>query len=103
MAGQRSGSLSPTSSSGAGQRDLKKRAKLLSDLATRFRRPRLPRPEPKRSKPPSLVVETGEVYQFPTMADKAFNPYLPRLEQGGCKVDGFRPDGWGALLIVAVG
>ncbi len=88
---------------GAEQRDLKKRAKLLSDLAKRFRRPRLPRPEPKRSKPPSLVVETGEVYRFPTMADKAFNPYLPSWEQGGFKGDGFRPDGWGALLIVAVG
>lgn len=88
---------------GAEPNDLKSRGKLLSDLAKRFRSPRPPRPQPKRSKPPPLVVEAGEVYRFPTMADKAFNPYLPSWEQGGFKGDGFKPDGWGALLIVAAG
>ena len=78
--------------------DLKKRAKILSSLAERFRSPGPPRQQPKDSKPPPLVVETGDVYRFPTMADKAFNPYLPSWEQSG-----FRPDGWGALLIVAQG
>jgi len=88
---------------GAEPNDLKRRGKLLSELAKRFRSPRSPRPQPKRSKPPPLVVETGEVYRFPTMEDKAFNPYLPSWEKGGFKGDGFKPDGWGALLIVAVG
>jgi hypothetical protein len=88
---------------GAEPGDLKKRAKLLNDLAKRFRSPGPPRPEPTRSRLPALVVETGEVYRFPTMADKAFNPYLPSWEQGGFKGDGFRPDGWGALLIIAAG
>jgi hypothetical protein len=88
---------------GAEPRDLKKRAKLLSELAQRFRRPRPLRSEPKRSTPPSLVVQPGEVYRFPTMADQALNPYLSSWEQGGFKGDGFRPDGWGALLIVGVG
>src|SRR6267143_1588001 len=83
---------------GADAGDVKKRAKLLSDLAKRFRSPGPVRPEPKHSKPPPLIVETGEVYRFPTMADKAFNPYLPSWEQGD-----FKPDGWGALLIVAAG
>ena len=88
---------------GAQPGDLKKRAKLLSGLAKRFRSPRPPRPEPKRSKPPPLVVDPGQVYRFPTMADKAFNPYLPSWEQGGFNGTGFKPDGWGALLILAAG
>ena len=88
---------------GAEPGDLKKRAKLLSGLAERFRSPRPPRQEPKRSKPPPLVVAPGEVYRFPTMADQAFNPYLPSWEQGGFNGTGFKPDGWGALLIVATG
>ena len=88
---------------GAQPGDLTKRAKLLTGLAERFQSPRPPRPEPKRSTPPPLVVEPGQVYRFPTMADKAFNPYLPSWEHGGFKGTGFKPDGWGALLIVAAG
>lgn len=83
---------------GADPSDLKKRAKVLSSLAERIRTPRAPRPRPKPSRPPPLVVEVGEVYRFPTMDDKAFNPWLPNWERGG-----FKPDGWGALLVVAQG
>ncbi len=82
----------------AGEKDLKKRAKLLETLAPRFREPRPARPRPSGKRLPPMVVAAGEVYRFPTMQDKAFNPYLSSWERFG-----FKPDGWGAMLIFACG
>lgn len=83
---------------GAGASDLKKRATIISALAARFRNPRPASSRPQGARPPSPVVEAGEVYRFPTMDDKAFNPWLPDWERGR-----FKPNGWGALLVIARG
>jgi len=82
----------------ADEKDLKQRAKLLETLAPRFRQPRPARPRPSGQRLPPMVVAAGEVYRFPTMQDKAFNPYLSSWEKYG-----FKPDGWGAMLIFACG
>lgn len=83
---------------GAGASDLKKRARILHTLAERFLKPRPVVPRPNAAKLPPSVVEAGEVYRFPTMGDKAFNPWLPDWDRGR-----FKPDGWGALLVFAHG
>lgn len=85
-------------SRGAHARDLKQRAKMLSVLAQRLRSPRPVRPRPTAKKPPPFVVEVGELYSFPTMNGEGFNPWFRDWEQAR-----FKPDGWGALLVVARG
>ncbi len=82
----------------AGPTDLRRRAKILTALATRFRSPRPARPRPKGARLPPVVVEVGDVYRFPTMRGEGFNAFYPTWERAG-----FKPDGWGALLIVAHG
>lgn len=76
--------------------DLKKRARILFALGQRLRAPRRPRSRPKAARLPPSVVETGDVYSFPTMSGKGFNAFFPTWERAR-----FKPDGWGALLIVA--
>jgi hypothetical protein len=83
---------------GAGPGDLRKRAKILTELAERLRSPRPPRPRPKGTKPPPFVVEVGEVYRFPTSRGQSINPWYPSV-----KTPEFKPDGWGALLVVSRG
>ena len=83
---------------GATARDLKQRSKMLTALAQRLRAPRAARPRPKATKPPAFCVEAGEVFSFPTMRGKGFNPWHRDWEEAG-----FKPDGWGAMLVVACG
>jgi hypothetical protein len=83
---------------GLDRRGLAKRTEVLQELAVRLRSPRTVRPRPKKGKPPAFFVDAGEVYAFPTMKGKAVNAWFDSWEQAG-----FQPDGWGALLILAVG
>ena len=83
---------------GARATDLKQRAKMLEALAQRLRAPRRIRPRPTAKRPPPFVVEVGEVYAFPTMKGEGFNPWFRDWEQAH-----FKPDEWGALLVVARG
>ena len=78
--------------------DLRKRSKILTELAARLRSPRPPRPRPTTKTPPPFVVEVGEVYAFPTMQRKSFDPTSSSWEKAG-----FVPDGWGAMIVVARG
>lgn len=48
--------------------------------------------------PPSSVVAVGEIYSYPTMNGKGMNAWFSDWNQAG-----FRPDGWGALIILASG
>lgn len=82
---------------GADDKFLSKRAAVLDELATRLRSPRPLKPVKKAGKAPELVLETGEVYAFPTMAGRAWHPY--RLPNAGP----FEADGWGALVVLATG
>lgn len=76
---------------------LRKRAKVLDELAARLRAPRPVKPAKKPGKPPAMVLETGEVHVFPTMKRVALHPYwLPRDPP-------FAPDGWGALVVLDTG
>lgn len=82
---------------GADARFLTERQKVLQQLSQRLRQPRPPRKLRQGSKPPPLVLETGQIFAFPTMSGKAWRPY--RLESEGV----FAPDGWGALVVLATG
>ena len=78
--------------------DLRKRSKMLDELAGRLRSPRPLRPRPTTRNPPPYVVEVGEVYSFPTMQRASFNAWFSNWEQ-----EGFVPDGWGAMIVLARG
>jgi hypothetical protein len=78
--------------------DLRKRGKTLDALAERLRSPRPMRPRPTGTRPSPFVVDVGQLYRFPTMDYEAFNPWFPTWEAAD-----FKPDGWGALLVIALG
>jgi hypothetical protein len=77
---------------------LKKRAKILGELAERLKSPRPTKPRPKAGTPPPFVVEPGAVYSFPTMRGQPFNAWFKNWEEAR-----FTPDGWGAMVVLAVG
>jgi hypothetical protein len=81
-----------------GADDIRKRSKVLEELGARFRSPRPPRPRPTGKKPPPMVVDLGQAFSFPTMNNRAMNPYHRNRAEAG-----FEPDGWGAMLILGVG
>jgi hypothetical protein len=85
-----------------GEKDLRKRAKLLQDLKARLLSPRPVRERPQRASKPSMVVEPGDVFTYPTMGGVPMNPWSgrdPIKPHGGA----FVPDGWGALIVLATG
>lgn len=82
---------------GADDSFLRARAKVLDELAARLRAPRPAKPRRGAGKPPPLVLATGEIYSFRTMAGRAWHPY--RLDSAGP----FVPDGWGALIVLDTG
>jgi hypothetical protein len=81
-----------------GPADIRKRSKVLEELGARFRSPRPTRRPPTRKNPPPMVVEVGQAFSFPTMKNRAMNPYHRNRAQAG-----FEPDGWGAMLILGIG
>ena len=83
---------------GASPSDLKKRQQVLATLESRLRSPRVPRPRPKRTRPPVLAVSVGQVYSFPTMGGRCHNAWFSSWEK-----DRFVPDGWGALIVLGAG
>jgi hypothetical protein len=83
---------------GMSHSDLKKRSKVLEQLSARFRSPRPPRRRPTPKNPPPMIVEIGQAFSFPTMKNKAMNPWSRNRAQTG-----FEPDGWGAMLILGTG
>jgi hypothetical protein len=90
-------SLAVCKANGADEKFLKARQKGLLELAARLRQPRPVKAPSKAGKLPPLVLETGQIYAFPTQAHRAWHPY--RLDSAGP----FVPDGWGALVVLATG
>ncbi len=82
---------------GADEKILKNRTLVLKALAERLRSPRAFRLRFSPPQPPDLVLQTGEIYAFPTMDGRAWSPY--RLESEGS----FMPNGWGAMVVLATG
>lgn len=82
---------------GADEKLMEARRKVLDDLAGRLRQPRPAKARPTSGRLPPLVLETGQVFAFPTMEGGAWHPY--RLPSKGP----FVPDGWGALVVLAIG
>ena len=64
---------------------------------------RIANPKPAGSRrvpksPPKCAVATGEVYSFPTMDGSGLNAWFASWEEAG-----FRPNGWGSLIILETG
>ena len=81
-------------SRGASPTDLRKRDAVVAALIGRISHPRPERPRPQAKSPPPFVVEVGQVYSFPIMGRKAWNPWA---KEG--TTPWFVPDGWGAMLV----
>lgn len=89
--------LAHAQGSGADANYLAKRGAVLDELAARLRAPRPLKPVKKAGNAPAMVLQTGEVYAFPTMEGRAWTPYrLPGAAP-------FAPDGWGALVVLDTG
>ena len=82
---------------GADEKFLDKRARVLNELAARLKSPRPLRERKTSAKLPDMVVQTGEVYAFPTMQGMGWNPYR-HLAEGS-----FKPDGWSAMVVLDTG
>ncbi|HEU4777814.1 MAG TPA: hypothetical protein VFS95_13400 [Telluria sp.] len=89
--------LAHARANGADDTYLNKRAAVLAELGARIRAPRPLKPVKKAGKPPELVLQTGQVYAFPTMDGRAWTPYRP------ANAAPFAPDGWGALVVLDTG
>lgn len=81
---------------GLKEKELEKRREILADLAERLHAPRSAKALPTSPKQPKKIFEVGEVYAFPTMAGWARKVW-------GADNGDFKPDGWGALLVVDCG
>lgn len=81
---------------GADDKFLEKRSKVLAELAARLVSPR-PLRVPASGKMPDMVVQTGDIYAFPTMSGFGWNPYRNAVEGS------FVADGWGAMVVLDTG
>jgi hypothetical protein len=87
---------------------LKQRAAMLADLRRRLEAP-LPagKTRPVLKKPPSLLMELGDVFVYPTCRGKNINPYFKSKELEKMWINGasvpWTQDGWSALVIVDLG
>lgn len=93
--------LAMMESLGMDERDLKKRAAVLSDLRTRLTTPpEYPVKERKvMKKPLPYLMEVGDCYIFPTAEGESWNPYVGTIEEMAKRTD-WKQDGWGIMLVV---
>lgn len=83
---------------GMESRALLKRQRILEALRLRFRAPRPVKVVNSKAKAPKAPLLAGQLYAYPTMDGKGMNAWFADWTQAG-----FRPNGWGALLVVADG
>ena len=95
---------------GASSSDLKKRRKILDEVRIRIG---APAPNGKKrtvlKEPQRLLMQTGDVFAYPTFAGHPINPYFASKEQDnkysaslyGSSV--WRQDGWAACIIIDCG
>ena len=94
--------------SGADIQDLQDRGMEASGLRARRKvhekvLQRLAEPKPASARripksPPRLAVNVGEIYSYPTMNGQGMNAWFSNWEEAG-----FKPNGWGVLIILASG
>ena len=77
------------------QGELNKRAKLLEALLNRLKSPSPLKDRNIPKNPPSFCFEVGDVYAFQTQNGVAVNAWFSSWEEAG-----FKPNGWGALIVV---
>jgi hypothetical protein len=83
------------------ERDLAKRAKVLSELRARWAAPH-PKPATRRiqSKPDAFIFAVGDCVAYPVKdSGKTINPYFPKPETD----PDWRHDGYGAMTVLARG
>lgn len=80
--------------------DLRKRQAVLDGLRARLVTPPadLP-PRPVLKKPQEFILETGDVYIYPTSRGHCINGYFPSKD----RIPGWKQDGWGVMLVVERG
>lgn len=90
--------LQTKSSLGLGPADLRRRKRELDALAVRLASPH-PKPRSRRvvTRPAEMPFPEGAVLAYPTQREEPINPYFsaPQLA-----AQGWRSDGWGALLLL---
>ncbi|MEJ2622166.1 MAG: hypothetical protein P8163_18515 [Candidatus Thiodiazotropha sp.] len=77
------------------QGELNKRYKLLEALLNRLKSPSTPKDRKIPKNPPSFCLDVGDVYAFQTQNGAAVNAWFSSWEEAG-----FKPNGWGALIVV---
>jgi hypothetical protein len=82
---------------GANEKFLKDRSRVLEELAARLKSPRPVRARKAPGKAPDMVVQTGEVYAFPTMEGRGWCPYSNVMDGS------FEADGWSAMVVLDTG
>ena len=88
---------------GMDERGLARRARLLAELAEKWRSPN---PEPRRrrvlEKPEPFVLEIGDCIVYPTARGRVRNPYVsPRKEEWFYGRYPWEQDGWAAAIVLA--
>ena len=87
---------------GMADRDLRRRASVLTDLDRRLATPN-PRPRPRHilRRPERFVFELGDCFCYPTAGGKLRNPYVtPSAETTFFARHRWAPDGWGAAMVI---
>jgi len=88
---------------GMSDRDLARRAKVLDELAAKWRRPS-DKPKHRRvlSRPEAFLFEVGDCFVYPTSSGKPRNPYVSaRLEESFYGRHPWEQNGWGAGIVLA--
>jgi hypothetical protein len=81
-------------------RDVKKRQRMLDDLGRHLTAAsQVVKPRTVLKKPQPFLMETGEVFVFPTSGGECINSYFSSKE----KIPGWSQNGWGAVIIVERG
>lgn len=76
---------------------LNKRKRTLAKLSMKLKAPRTTKRKQLPKKPPDLIFEVGQVFSFPTMKGLACHRFRVPTQPS------FKPDGWGALVILEMG
>jgi hypothetical protein len=86
--------------------ELRKRQRVLAELKARIAQaPTTSKARTVLGKPQPLLMEIGDVLVYPTCAGKNFNPYFSSGKKNFYSTgrEPWRPDGWGAMVILDCG
>jgi hypothetical protein len=82
--------------------DLSKRRKMLQEVRVRLTAPPVSsRPRSVLRKPQAFLMDVGDLLVYPTCGGRCVNPYFASKEQDrATTANGWKQDGWSALVIV---